>query len=108
KAEDGRTERTLMMGGGRASGIYADNGETSFEYVRAAERALTETRADTVLVIGAAGFTFPRDVAAISGMKRVDAVDVDPVVKDIAERNFLRQRLPSKIRFLPLSARYAV
>jgi spermidine synthase len=61
-----------------------------------------------VLVIGAAGFTFPRDVATFSGVWRVDAVDVDPVVKDIAEQNFLRQRLPSKVRFLPLSARYAV
>ena len=108
KVEGGRTERTLMMGGGRASGIYADNGETSFEYVRAAERALTETQAETVLVIGAAGFTFPRDVATVSRVRRVDAVDVDPVVKDIAEQNFLRQRLPSKVRFLPLSARYAV
>ena len=63
KTEGGRTERVLMMGGGRASGIYADNGETSFEYVRAAERALAETKPETVLVIGAAGFTFPRDAA---------------------------------------------
>ena len=108
KTEGGRMERTLLMGGGRASGIYADNGETSFEYVRAAERALADTHAETVLVIGAAGFTFPRDAANSPGVRRVDAVDVDPVVKDIAERSFLRQRLPSKVRFLPLSARYAV
>jgi predicted membrane-bound spermidine synthase len=108
KTEGGRSERTLMMGGGRASGIYADNGETSFEYVRAAERALAETKAETVLVIGAAGFTFPRDAANFPGVRRVDAVDVDPVVRDIAERRFLQQRLPSKVRFLPLSARYAV
>jgi spermidine synthase len=108
KTAGGRTERILMMGGGRASGIYADNGETSFEYVRAAERALAETKPETVLVIGAAGFTFPRDAAKFAGVRRVDAVDVDPVVWDIAERRFLRQRLPSKVRFLPLSARYAV
>src|SRR5579863_10015542 len=108
KPAGGRTERILMMGGGRASGIYADNGETSFEYVRAAERALAETRPETVLVIGAAGFTFPRDAANLAGVRQVDAVDVDPVVRDIAERRFLQQRLPSNIRFLPLSARYAV
>jgi spermidine synthase len=108
KTEGGRTERILMMGGGRASGIYTGNGETSFEYVRAAERALAETRPETVLVIGAAGFTFPRDVANFVGVRRVDAVDVDPVVRDIAERRFLQQRLPSKVRFLPMSARYAV
>jgi spermidine synthase len=108
KIESGRTERILMMSGGRASGIYADTSETSFEYVRAAERALAETKPETVLVIGAAGFTFPRDAANFPGVRRVDAVDVDPVVRDIAERNFLQQRLPSKVRFLPLSARYAV
>ena len=108
KTEGGRIERTLLMGGGRASGIYADNGEPSFDYVRAAERALAETKPETVLVIGAAGFTFPRDAANFAGVRRVDAVDVDPVVRDIAERRFLRQRLPPKVRFLPLSARYAV
>ena len=108
KTEGGRTERILMMGGGRASGIYADNGETSFEYVRAAERALADTKPETVLVIGAAGFTFPRDVANFPGVRQVDAVDVDPVVRDVAEQRFLRGRLPSKVRFLALSARYAV
>lgn len=108
KRDNGRLERALLMGGGRASGIYADTGETSFEYVRAAEQALTETNAATVLVIGAAGFTFPRDVASFPQVRRVDAVDVDPVVKRIAEQQFLRRPLPWKVRFLPLSARYAV
>jgi spermidine synthase len=108
KNDSGRMQRVLMLSGGRASGIYDDNGETSFEYVRAAERALVETNPETVLVIGAAGFTFPRDAANFPGVKQVDAVDVDPVVREVAERNFLRQPLPSQIHFLPLSARYAV
>ena len=108
RAGNGRAERILMMSGGRASGIYADNGETSFEYVREAERALAETKPATVLVIGAAGFTFPRDAANFPGVRQVDAVDVDPVVREVAERKFLRQPLPANVRFLPLSARYAV
>jgi len=107
KAENGRTERVLIMGGSRASGIYAGAGETSFPYVLAAEQALAETNPETVLVIGAAGFTFPRDIANIQSIQRIDAVDVDPVVKYIAETRFLRQPLPAKIRFLPMSARYA-
>ena len=107
KNQEGRLERVLLMGGGRASGIYADNGETSFPYVLEAEKALMRAQPETVLVIGAAGFTFPRDVANILSVKRVDAVDVDPVVKEIAEREFLRQTLPPKVRFLPMSARYA-
>jgi spermidine synthase len=108
KGEDGRTERVLLMGGSRASGIYAGSGETSFAYVLAAEQALAEVGPETVLVIGAAGFTFPRDVANVASVKRIDAVDVDPVVKYIAEQKFLQRALPAKVRFLPLSARYAV
>src|SRR5213078_2808521 len=108
KTAGGRIQRVLIMSGSRASGVYADNGETSFEYVRAAERALAENPAEHVLVIGAAGFTFPRDVANFPAVKQVDAVDVDPVVRNIAEKQFLKQSLPPKVRFLPLSARYAV
>ncbi len=108
KNESGRPVRVLIMSGSRSSGIYADNGETAFEYVRAAEQALSEVRPARALVIGAAGFTFPRDVAKLPFVQQVDAVDVDPVVKKIAERDFLKQPLPAKVRFLPLSARYAV
>jgi len=108
KTAEGRVERVLTLGGGRASGIYADSGETSFPYVLEAEKALDELRPEAVLVIGAAGFTFPRDAARLPYVKSVDAVDVDPVVKPLAEKYFLRQPLPQKVRFLPLSARYAV
>ena len=108
KDPGGRAQRVLIMSGSRSSGVYEDNGETSFEYVRAAEKALAEISPEAVLVIGAAGFTFPRDAARLPAVKRVDAVDVDPVVRRVAESEFLRQPLPSKVRFLPLSARYAV
>jgi predicted membrane-bound spermidine synthase len=105
---EGRAERVLMLGGGRASGVYLDDGETSFAYVRATEEALGETHASNVLVIGAAGFTFPRDAARMPSVQRIDAVDLDPAVKRIAETEFLGQPLGAKIRFLPMSARYAL
>ena len=108
KQANGRTERVLIMGGGGASGIFADTGQTSFAYTIAAEHLLAETGAASVLVIGSAGFTFPRDVAALPGIEHVDAIDVDPAVKGIAERHFLNAALSGKIRFVPLSARYAV
>jgi spermidine synthase len=69
---------------------------------------LDQVRASDVLVIGSAGFTFPRDASRRDFVRQVDAVDVDPAVKDIAEREFLREPLSPKVRFLPLSARYAV
>src|SRR5437763_1344425 len=85
---------------GSASGIYTDNGETAFAYVREADTALAAAGSEQVLVIGAAGFTFPRDAAGLPLVKRIDAVDVDPSVLEIAERHFLQRPLPSKVRFL--------
>jgi hypothetical protein len=108
EARDGRTERVLMISGGRASGVYKDTGETSFAYARAAFQTLRQSRADTLLVIGAAGFNLPRDASTLPYMKIIDAVDVDAAVKPISERYFLHQALPGMIRFFPLSARYAV
>ena len=93
KDDTGRMERVLTMNGGRASGVYADTGETSFAYVREAERELAAAHSGRLLVIGAAGFTFPRDVATLPFVERIDAVDVDPVVLEVAEHHFLRQRL---------------
>ena len=107
-SESGRVERVVTMNGGRASGIYTDNGETSFAYVREAEKELAAAESAEVLVIGAAGFTFPRDAAGLPFVKRIDAVDVDPVVFEIAEKHFLLQPLPAKVRFFPMSARYAL
>jgi hypothetical protein len=108
KDEAGRVERLLTMNGGRASGVYADDGETSFLYVREAGRALAAAGSEDVLVVGAAGFTFPRDAARLPFVRRVDAVDVDPEVLPIAERHFLLRPLSPKIRFFPVSARYAL
>lgn len=103
----GRTERILMLSGGRASGVFADDGESSFPYTLASERAMRETGASEVLVIGSAGFNLPRDAARLDSIRRIDAVDVDPSVKAIAEQHFLKQPLSPKIRFIPLSARFA-
>lgn len=108
KQNNGRIERVMYLNGGRASGIYPDTGDSSFAYVREADRALAATPSAEVLAIGAAGFTFPRDASAFPFVQRVDAVDVDPVVQRVAEQHFLMQKLPAKIRFIALSARDAV
>ncbi len=104
----GRLERAMYLNGGRASAIFADTGETSVGYVLEADRLLAAAPCALVLAVGAAGFTFPRDVSALPMVARVDAVDVDPEVLDIAERHFLPRPLPAKVRFVPLSARYAL
>ncbi|MEO8372359.1 MAG: fused MFS/spermidine synthase [Candidatus Solibacter sp.] len=100
-------ERVMLMSGGRSSGIFIDSGETSFATVRIVTNLVKDTKARNLLVIGAAGFNLPRDASAFPEMERVDAVDVDPAVKGIAETQFLKHPLPAKVHFLPLSARYA-
>ena len=101
-------ERVMNLNGGRASGVWVANGESSFGYVLAADQALAAERSASVLAVGAAGFTFPRDAAAAPFVSQVDTVDVDPMVRPIAERYFLRQALSPKIRFFPVSARNAL
>ena len=108
RSPSGRIQRAMYLNGGRASAIYADTGETSVEYVLEADRLMAASPCPLVLAVGAAGFTFPRDVAALPDVERVDAVDVDPDVFDIAVRRFLPHPLPAKVRFVPLSARYAL
>src|SRR5581483_7460754 len=76
RTKSGRTERVLMLSGGRASGVWADTGESSFAYTLASQRALAETGASEVLVIGSAGFNLPRDASRTATVRRIDAVDV--------------------------------
>jgi spermidine synthase len=108
KDAGGRVRRVMYLNGGRASGIYADTGQTSFRYVREADQALAASRSESVLAVGAAGFTFPRDAAGMPFVKQVDAVDVDSEVLRIAEQHFLLAPVPQKVRFFPLSARGAL
>lgn len=108
KLEGGQIERVMMMGGGRASGIYAATGETSFAYAHKVMDAIRQSRAQSLLVVGAAGFNVPMDAARDPRIRVIDAVDVDPSVLPIAEQHFHRRKLDGRVRFLPLSARYAV
>jgi hypothetical protein len=107
-AGNGRLERVMFLNGGAASAIYAATGESSFPYIRETAQALEAVGGEHVLAVGAAGFTFPRDAAALPGVERIDAVDVDPAVLEVAEHQFLKTVLPAKIRFLAISARFAL
>lgn len=106
--EAGRALRVLSMSGGRSSSVYADSGETASDYILDADAALAACRPQRVLVLGAAGFTLPRDAARLDFVRTIDAVDVDPEVREIAERHFLKSPLSQKIRFIARSGRLAV
>ena len=85
--------KVLIMGGSRSSGIHAETGETSFEYVRAAEQALEEIKPETALAIGAAGFTFPRDIARFASAPTLTAATIATEERKMA----MPRNIPTKM-----------
>lgn len=109
---DNTTIRTMLLNGGYASSIYTDNRKSRFGYIRAAiettdmRTAISSTmEKKNILVIGAAGFTYPEEMATREYVGRIDTIDVDPSVKEIAEKYFQQKKLHEKIIFIPQSAR---
>jgi len=104
--------RTMLLNGGYASSIYTDTHKSWFGYIREAVEATDMRRAvssttdgATLLVIGAAGFTYPEEMAQKPYVERIDTIDVDPSVKEITEQYFQQKPLHEKIVFIPQSAR---
>lgn len=99
----------MVLDEGNASSIDVVSGTSWFGYVRTAVAVTSEWLKDLkethVLTIGAAGFTYPEEMAAKPYVASIDTVDVDPSVKWIAEKYFLQKKLDAKIRFIPQSAR---
>lgn len=109
---DGTIIRSMLLNGGYASSIYADTGKSRFGYIREAVD-ITESRVElssvsgrkNILVIGAAGFTYPEEMAQKEYVERIDTIDVDPSVKKISEKYFQQRPLHEKITFTSQSAR---
>lgn len=70
---------------------------------------ITDTlKPQRILVIWTAWFTYPHLLSKLPYVTQIDAVDIDPSVKAIAEQYFLEEPLSSKVTFYPLSARYMI
>lgn len=89
-----------------SSGISLENKQSFFSYIQEAEKQVQSLRPKNILVIGAAGFTFPRDVSTYDFVERIDVIDVDPSLQEISEKYFLEEMLSEKIHFFPQDARY--
>lgn len=99
-------ERVFFQNGAYSSGIDIDTKDSFFEYIIEARKKVEELKPKTVLVIWAAGFTFPREVAQYDFVESIDVVDVDWDLKDIAEKYFLQEKLSDKIIFYGQPSRY--
>ena len=106
---DGRPLRVFKTNDAYASAIYIDDKTSPFTYVQEAVEQTIALSPKRILVIGAAGFSYPYEVWKwLWDIETIDVIDVDPSVKHIAEEYFLEQALDPSINFIPLSARYVV
>ena len=90
--EDGTPVRLLNVGGTFQSAAYLTDelrDELVCEYHRNMVGALKRLpRGARVLVIGGGGYSLPRFILTHSKLMRVDVVEIDPAVTDIARRYF--------------------
>ena len=87
---DGRVVRELWQNGGSSSAEYVETGEPAHSYARASLAMLTQMRgtADRMLVLGGAALTLPVAFVEWSPGVRVDVVEIDPEVTDLASAHF--------------------
>lgn len=98
----------FMTNGAFSSGIDPETKKSPFEYITKTVELTNEIKPKKILVIGTAWFTYPYEVSQLPFVEQIDAVDIDPRVKDIAEEHFLNDTLNEKVTFYPQSARFFI
>lgn len=98
--------RIFSMNGWLSSGMNRTTKESYFRYIEELKRIILEKWWNDILIIGAAGFTLPQELARDNAVRSIDVVDIDRSLQKIAEEYFLEEKLSEKIHFFPLPARY--
>ncbi len=101
-AEDGSLVRMLNVGGVLQSATYLDErwAQCPFAYLRSfdhmfeAQPTLTVRR---VLMIGGAGFAYPKQLLVEHPGVRLDVVEIDPAMVDLARQEFFLDRLEAQL-----------
>ncbi len=102
----GEPQNRLLQVNRSNSSKYAERVDERFAYVAYIERyfiaALSESPTPRrILVLGAGGFTMGQD----DTRNQYVYVDIDPALKTVAEKYFLKKPLRDNQQFVPLSAR---
>ncbi|HUF76362.1 MAG TPA: fused MFS/spermidine synthase [Longimicrobiales bacterium] len=87
---DGRLVRELLQNGGSSSAEYVDTRESAHEYVRVSLLLLEPVmdEVESMLVLGGAALTLPVVFQERQPAMRIDVVEIDPAVTELAERYF--------------------
>ena len=86
----GRMVREMFQNGGSSSAEYVDTGEPAHEYVTVSERLVEPVIDDvgSMLVLGGAALTLPVAFQHRRPGLRIQVVEIDPVVTELARRYF--------------------
>lgn len=79
-----------------------------FNYIKEAIRLTNIIKPKNILVIWAAWFTFPNEIAENDYVNNIDVIDIDWTLKEISEKYFLKKQLSNKINFIVESWRYFI
>ena len=82
-----------MMNGSHSSGIDVATGKSYFGYIQKITDIIDQEKPKKLLIIGAAGFSLPQDIAKRDYVERVDVCDIDGSLDVIAEKYFLQEKL---------------
>lgn len=88
--KDGRLVRELFQNGGSSSAEYVDTGAPAHEYVTVSLEVLEPMldRAESMLVLGGAALSLPVAFDARRPGMRIDVVELDPAVTELAAEHF--------------------
>lgn len=103
-------KRVFSLSWDYSSWINNDDKRPFFSYIKESLNNLSSQRWQDleVLVIWAAWFTFPREASFMENVKNIDVVDIDPDLKEIAEKYFFEEKLNNKIKSFVSPARFFI
>ena len=88
--EGGRLVREMFQNGGSSSAEYSDTGEPAHDYVRLSQELLGPVIQviESMLVLGGAALSLPVSFQRSRPDMRIEVVEIDPVVTELAKRYF--------------------
>lgn len=105
---DENNRRILLQNMWYASGIDLTTNESFFKYIIEIKNNLIKEKYESIAIIWAAWFTLPNELSDEEFVKKIDVIDVDSSLKEIAEDYFLKKDLSKKINFIVTPSRYFI
>lgn len=96
EGDDGEPVRVLNVGGMYQSATYLDESrayDLVFEYTKLYDKMFEALPVRNALMIGGGGYSYPKHYIAEHPEARMDVVEIDPAITDLAWKHFFLDRL---------------